>query len=232
MKISVVIPAYNEESYLRRTIESLKNQSLKANEIIVVDNGSTDKTKEVAKSLGAKVIAEEKKGVGFARKAGFEKAFYDIIVTTDADTAFPKNWLSRIEKTFTENPRVIAVGGPYQFDTEKHKLAIKIMTKVWIWGDKILNLGNNIPGVNMAVLKKAYLKTKGFRKKYYEDLDLSLQLKKQGKVVFLKNLVVTTSYRRYAKKGFLKTVWEYMKNYYGVRFKKSDIHVEDVRETR
>jgi len=229
MKISVVIPAYNEESYLRRTIESLKSQSLKANEIIVVDNGSTDKTKEVAESLGAKVITEEKKGVGFARRAGFEKALYDIIVTTDADTIFPKNWLSRIEKTFTENPRVIAVGGPYQFDTEKHKLAIKIMTGVWIWGDKILNLGNNIPGVNMAVLKKAYLKTEGFRKKYYEDLDLSLQLKKRGKVVFLKNLVVTTSYRRYAKKGFLKTVWEYMKNYYIIRFHKTDIHMEDIR---
>jgi len=149
MKISVVIPAYNEERYLRRTIRSLKNQTLKANEIIVVDNGSTDKTKEVAESLGAKVIIEKRKGVGFARRAGFEKALYDIIVTTDADTIFPKNWLSRIEKTFAENPRVIAVGGPYQFDTKKHKLAIKIMTKVWVWGDKILNLGNNIPGVRI-----------------------------------------------------------------------------------
>ncbi len=230
MKISVVIPAYNEENYLKSTLESLKKQALKPFEIIVVDNGSTDKTGEVAKSLGVKVILEKKKGIGFARKIGFEEALGDIIATTDADTILPKDWLLKISKTFKKNSNIIAVGGPYNFNTNKYKLIIKIVSKIWIFGDRILNSGNNIPGVNMAVLKKAYFKVGGFREiNYFEDLDLSLRLKKIGKVVFLKDLLVTTSFRRYQEKGIFKTIIRYMSDYFRFIFKRSEIHMDDVR---
>lgn len=232
-KISVVIPAYNEEKYIGRTLESLKKQTLKPYEVIVVNNDSRDKTEEVAKSMGAEVVFEKEKSIGAARKAGFEKAQGDIIATTDADTILPKDWLLRMAKTFLGDSRIVALGGTYKFDSPKHQLTVKLISEIWILCDKILNFGNNIPGVNMAVKKEAYNKIGGFRKNYnyYEDLDLSLRLRKIGKTVFLKNLVVITSYRRYAKDGFFKTVFNYMRDYCRLRFRKKDIKMEDVRKT-
>ena len=233
MNISVVIPAYNEEKYIKRTLESLQKQTLKRYEIIVVDNDSEDKTKKAAESFGVKVIQEKRKGCGFARRTGFQNTRGDIIVTTDADTILPKDWLSRIKNAFVKNPDVIAVGGPYRLNSKKYKRITNIIAKLWTLCDRALNAGNNIPGVNMAVLKSAYNEIGGFKRgKSYEDLDLSLRLKKHGKVLFLNDLVVTTSFRRYAQKGFFRTAWEYMKNYYKVRFRKKKINMEDVRETK
>jgi len=230
MKISVVVPAYNEEKYIKRTLESLKKQSLKPYEVIVVDNGSTDKTKEISELLGAKVILEKNKGIGFARRAGFKAASGDVIATTDADTILSADWLFKISNAFLKNKEIIAVGGPYKFDTDKYKIIIKTVSLIWIFGDRILNWGNNIPGVNMAVSKEAYQKSGGFKKIYYfEDLDLSLRLKRIGKVLFLRNLEVTTSFRRYIKKGIFKTAFSYMKHYFVYIFKKHDVVMDDVR---
>jgi len=233
MIISVVIPAYNEEKYIKRTLDSLQNQQLKANEIIVVDNGSTDKTVGICESMGVKIVKEPKKGIGLARKAGFSKAIGDIIATTDADTILPPDWLYKIKNAFEKNSDVVAVGGPYIFDIQKHKIALKIVSLIWIWGDRVINRGNNVPGVNMAVRKKAYLEVGGYKKdKYFEDLDLSLRLRKKGKVLFLRNILVVTSYRRYASQGFLKTVLNYIKDYHRFIFKGKDVHMEDIREEK
>lgn len=231
MKISVVIPAYNEEKYITKTLESLNNQTHKAWEIIVVDNNSTDKTANASKNMRAKIIQENKKGIGYARRAGFNSASGDIIATTDADTILPKNWLLKINETFNENKDIVAIGGPYMFDTKKKKILIKIISKIWIWGDSFLNSGNNIPGVNMAVKKHAYEAVGGFRNnKYFEDLDLSLRLKKYGKILFLKDLLVTTSFRRYENQGFFRTAITYMKNYLKYLKNKSEIKMKDIRE--
>lgn len=229
-KISVVIPAYNEEKYITKTLESLKKQISPPFEIIVVDNNSGDRTKEIAKSFGVKVIIEKIKGTGAARKKGFENASGEIIATTDADTILPPNWLYKIKEAFLKNPEIIAVGGPYRFDSKKYKIFVEFFAWIWIFLDKIFNKGNNIPGVNMAVLKSAYKKVGGFKNCGYEDLDLSLRLKKYGKVLFLKDLLVITSFRRYAQKGFFKTVWKYMKNYYKMRFRNKNVYMEDIRE--
>lgn len=233
MKISVVIPAHNEERYIKRTLESIQKQTHKPYEVIVVDNNSTDKTGGIAKKMGVKVLYEKNKGCGFARKAGFEAAKGDIIATTDADSILPAYWIYRINKAFLKDPDAIAVGGPYRFDTNKYRIIQKIVAGIWVFFDKILNAGNNLPGVNMAVKKNAYKETGGFKKNLnFEDLDLSLRLKKHGKVIFLKNLVVLTSFRRYNEKGAFKTTFNYMKNYLKVRFGKGNVYMEDIRETK
>lgn len=87
MKISVIIPAYNEEKGIAKTIKRIPKEVF---EIIVVDNNSTDKTAEVAKKLGAKVIKETRQGYGYALQKGFAVARGDIIVTTDADGQYPE----------------------------------------------------------------------------------------------------------------------------------------------
>lgn len=93
--ISVVIPTYNEEESIKNTIEEIqkvmkKNKIYKGSEIIVVNDGSTDKTKEVAESCGAIVVNNPiNMGYGFSLKRGIKEARNEIIVITDADLTYP-----------------------------------------------------------------------------------------------------------------------------------------------
>lgn len=84
--ISVVIPCYNEEEGVEVVIKSLPEF---IDEVVVVDNNSTDRTSEVAEKLGARVILEKKKGYGAAYKAGLPAVKGDITVTMDGDGTYP-----------------------------------------------------------------------------------------------------------------------------------------------
>lgn len=92
-KISVVLPTINEEKGIGKTIDSINKEYFKKNnwdlEILVIDGDSKDKTQEIAKSKGAKVVVDKRKGYGRAYKTGFSKASGDIIVTGDADATYP-----------------------------------------------------------------------------------------------------------------------------------------------
>jgi dolichol-phosphate hexosyltransferase len=86
LTISAVIPCYNEQDGIGKVVKSLPNF---IDEIIVIDNNSSDKTSEVAKSFGANVIFEQRKGYGRAYKTGFAAVKNDIIVTMDGDASYP-----------------------------------------------------------------------------------------------------------------------------------------------
>src|SRR5437763_970821 len=100
MKISVVIPVYNEEKYLHDCLTALQHQTRKADEIIVVNNNSTDSSAQIAEKLGARVVNESKQGMIFARNRGFNEATGDVIARCDADTRVPPDWLEKIEHHF------------------------------------------------------------------------------------------------------------------------------------
>src|SRR3990170_4121965 len=114
--ISVVIPAFNEEKLFPQCLESLKNQNYAGKcEVIVVDNASTDSTARVAGEFGAKVVFCPRRGVVYARQAGAQVASGDIIVQGDADTVYPKDWLSRIARHFVSHPRSVALAGSFVY---------------------------------------------------------------------------------------------------------------------
>ena len=100
--VSIVIPALNEEEGIGAVLSQIPTVALKSIgydvEVIVVDNGSTDRTAEIAQSYGARVIAEEKRGYGNAYKAGFSHATGDIIATGDADSTYPLDQLPLLLK--------------------------------------------------------------------------------------------------------------------------------------
>ncbi len=111
--LSVIIPAYNEEALIGKCLESLLNQDLdkKFFEVIVVDNASTDSTSQIAKRYLFRLIKEPRKSVVIARQTGVEASRGRIIVSADADTFYPSNWLARIKKDFDTNPDIIALVG-------------------------------------------------------------------------------------------------------------------------
>lgn len=105
MKISVIIPVYNEEKYIVPCLKSLLKQEEKPDEIIVVDNNCTDKTIPLVRKYPVKIVKEKKQGIVFARNHGFNIATGDIIARIDADSTAPKNWVQTIKKNFSKEKK-------------------------------------------------------------------------------------------------------------------------------
>ncbi len=96
-KITVIIPCLNEEQGIEQV---LRRMPAFVDQVIVVDNASTDRTYEVARSLGAHVIREEVRGYGRSYKKGFSQATGDIIVTLDGDHSYPPDAISYLLEAF------------------------------------------------------------------------------------------------------------------------------------
>ena len=203
VKISVIIPTFNEEKFLGNCLKSLKEQDFKDFEIIVVDNNSTDKTREVAKNFNVILVSEKRQGVAFARNKGAKIAKGEILAFTDADTILPKNWLSRIFEEFEKDKNLIAFGGSCEFYSGPlcAKLASKFLLKLFLILDKFFSQGFNLMGCNMAIRKSVFFKISGFNEnlKMNEDVEISYRLRKIGKVKFDFNFKVKTSGRRFSK---------------------------------
>lgn len=198
MKISVVVPAFNEEKYIRNCLESLKNQEMPADDIIVVDNNCTDKTINIAKKYPVRIIKEKKRGIIFARNTGFNAAKHEIIARCDADTIVPKNWVKRIKLNFAKK-KIDGLTGPASF----YDLPFPTLffTIAYLKGMKIIQKGKNtLIGPNMALTKKIWNKVRGEvcldEKKVHEDIDLALHINRYGKIDFDSTLVVAASARR------------------------------------
>jgi glycosyltransferase involved in cell wall biosynthesis len=96
-RITVIMPCLNEEQGIEQV---LRRMPAFVDEVIVVDNGSTDRTSEVAQSYGARVIREDARGYGRAYKKGFAFATGDIIVTLDGDHSYPPDAISYLLEAF------------------------------------------------------------------------------------------------------------------------------------
>ena len=201
MNISVVIPAFNEEKLLGKCLESLQKQIEKPFEIIVVDNNSTDKTAEIAKQFGAKVITEKQQGISYARNAGFNATRGEIIARLDADTeAFP-NWILRIRKDI-ETDNKDAVTGPAYYTDPSSKLRFSHLVSAYYFQFlKLIYKNYMLFGPNMALKRALWEKVKNEvcmdNTKVHEDFDLAIHLWKYAKIEFDKDLLVTTSPRRW-----------------------------------
>lgn len=97
LKLTVIIPCLNEEQGIERVLEKMPAF---VDEVIVVDNGSTDRTAEVARRFGATVIREEVRGYGRSYKRGFAHATGDVIITLDGDHSYPVDALSYLLEAF------------------------------------------------------------------------------------------------------------------------------------
>src|ERR1700739_879160 len=119
MKVSFSVPAYNEEERIARCLESVQKEIARAGmerecEIVVVNNASTDRTKEIAQRFaGVKVVDEPRKGLTFARQAGFEHSSGELIACIDSDTMLPAGWLDTVISEFNSDSKLVALTGPF-----------------------------------------------------------------------------------------------------------------------
>lgn len=210
MLVSVVIPAYNEEKYIAKTLKSLVNQLHPGfnYETIVVDSRSVDQTAKIAESYGAKVLRIPKKTPAFARQKGIEAARGEIIVCLDADTFVPKDYLTTIVSEFRKNPSLVGLTGI--IDGWGGSFWQNFLYK---WVNTLFLLINYLlgrpgfQGQSFAFRKEVFHKVGGFRTDLHtgEDFDLGIRMSRVGKVKFLLKTVGISSLRR-TKEGLSKTV--------------------------
>jgi glycosyltransferase involved in cell wall biosynthesis len=117
-KISITIPVYNGEKYLRKCLESVFAQDCELHEIIIINNNSTDKTAEIIKSYQSThsnlvYVFESVQTRGAARNAGLRAVTGDIIVMTDVDCVVPTDWVRLLTKLIVEGKERVTTGYQY-----------------------------------------------------------------------------------------------------------------------
>jgi glycosyltransferase involved in cell wall biosynthesis len=122
--VSIVVPAFNEEQYIRRCLEALARQYHPHFEIetIVVDGSSTDRTREIAHEYGVRLVVQQHRGIAQARQMGFEAARGEIIASTDAESAPPRDWLMRLVAGLHSTPDVVGSATLYRYPVKDPKL--------------------------------------------------------------------------------------------------------------
>ena len=216
--ISVVIPAFNEEAYLPACLDALmQNVGDKALEIIVVDNNSTDGTKQViARYPAVTYVFEPEKGITRARQRGLLSASGDIVAYVDADTRPPPGWIDQIAQNFAADAGLACLSGPYSF-YDLSGIRDKISTGWFVTARPLYKLtGYMMVGGNFAMPRAILHEMGGFDDRiefYGEDVDIAKRASKFGKVRFSPEFVMPTSGRRLKKQGLLKMAGLYFINY-------------------
>ena len=148
-----------------------------------------------------KIICETRQGIGSARESGFSSALSEIVASTYADSLVPQDWISKIFGEFWADKDLKGLVGTYIFDS-KPKLFNFLSKNVMGLADylhRILTGSFAFRGINFAIRRNAWKKAGGFNTKIsaLEDVDLSLRVGKFGKIKYLPDLAVNTSYRRF-----------------------------------
>ena len=200
MKVSIIISVFNEENYINSCLKSLNNQLVKPDEIIVVDNNSTDNTINIVKKYPkVKIIKESIQGMTPARNHGFNEAKGDILIKCDADTNLPKNTIKIIRDRFIKD-NIIALTTPVIFGDLIGVRKLPWIYYIYMIIPKLIIGYYPFNGPCYAIKKSIWQKVKNSvcldDKQVHEDIDLSFHIKKFGSIYFEKDLLIFSSARR------------------------------------
>lgn len=203
MKVSIVIPAYNEEKIIGDCLRAIEGQTRAPDEVIVVDNNSKDRTSEIAKSFSfVRVVHEPNQGMIQARNRGVSEATGDIIARCDADTFVSPTWIEAITNSFA-NADVDAISGPaYYYDLPAKEFFKSLQEIIFFKTWKFFKHHETMFGSNMAFTKSIWNKVLPNLAQYdedmHEDMDLAIHIHRiGGKIRFVPSMVANISARRF-----------------------------------
>lgn len=217
-RFSVIIPTYHEEAAIGRTLSSIERAcNSHSIETIIVDAGSTDRTREVAGSYTNNIHILEKRGIALARNYGASIAKGDVLVFLDSDTVVPERFFDELSQAFGRR-KVCGVNcnvmpSPHSLPKRRERIFYSLWSKARNVFYRIRACGTGENGI--IVRKDTFDKTGGFDESMntMEDLDFVFRASKQGKFIFLDNLTLTESMRRLRDFGLLKFSRLYIYNF-------------------
>ena len=106
-KFSIIVPVYNVEKYIKKCLDSIKNQSFKDYEVIIVNDGTQDNSMDIVNDYNFKVINQKNQGLSAARNKGVEKAKGEYLLFIDSDDYIEKDLLKEINKSLSNNPDLV-----------------------------------------------------------------------------------------------------------------------------
>ncbi len=208
--LSIIIPTYIEEKHIGDLLKRLNPQLAEGDEILIVDSFSGDRTAEIARRYGARVVFQPKTGNGLARTAGAKEARNDIIVFMDADCIPSDDFAKRIRSHFG-SPHIVAVGGLdlYHTDSGLRKFVYDAFSKSVFFSARVTHYMTGkywLASNNCAFRRDVFLSAGGYRSVICEDTDLTRRLPPSRNVVYDSKLQISLSDRRFRKDGFSKTL--------------------------
>jgi glycosyltransferase involved in cell wall biosynthesis len=223
LSLSVIVCAHNEARYVAACLHSVLAQTRPPDELLVVNNASTDETRAVALEIPhVRVMDEARKGLVLAREAGRRATSGDVLVYLDADCRAPLTWLARVERHFRRDARLIALSAPYRFYDwdwwgrtliRAYDITLVPATQLLV---HVLRLGTIFYGGNFAVRREALDRIGGFDTTiefHGEDTNLGRRLLKVGKVGLYRDCFLHTSARRYVAMGKAAVFRLYVRNF-------------------
>ena len=229
MRISFVIPAYNEEANIGACIEAIQREIARTSadaEIIVANNSSTDSTKEIAvRHAGVRVVDEPHKGITWARQAGYMASTGALVANIDADVRIPSGWLTTVFSRFEKYPELVALSGPFIYGDLS--LWAQMLTRIFyalglmssLASELLKGGGAMLQGGNFVLRRDALERIGGFNTEiefYGEDTDMALRIANEGRVEWTFDLPVYSSGRRLKQEGVLRTGALYAANHFAI----------------
>ena len=224
MTVTVIVCAHNEEAFVAACLHSLLAQTRIPDEILVINNASSDRTGEVARAVArVRVVDEPSKGLVKARERGRREARGDLLVYLDADCRAPIFWLERIVARFSRQPSLVALSGNYRFydwdwwgRTLLRAYDFTLGPGTQFLVRYVLRLGVVFYGGNFAVRRQALERIGGFDTSiefHGEDTNLGRRLFAVGRVDLAYDCFLFTSARRYHVMGKGQVFRLYVRNF-------------------
>jgi glycosyltransferase involved in cell wall biosynthesis len=194
---SIIIPLYNKENYIRKSIESVLNQSLEDFELIIVDDGSTDNGGDIVKGIKdsrIRLIEQTNKGVSITRNNGVKLAKFDYIAFLDADDWWDVNFLSNMKNLIDSYPGAGIYGSSYYIVKNKQKREAPIgldpnfkMGLISYLQVYAKNLCMPLTSISVVIPKSILEEKNGFssKLKFGEDFDLWLRIALKDPIAFI-----------------------------------------------
>lgn len=245
MRVSFVIPAYNEERRLPHCLAAVERELARTPcdaEVVVVNNASTDRTGDIARGYSwVRVVDEPSKGLVRARHAGYRATTGELVANVDADTMLPEGWLATVLEEFGSDKNLAALSGPFIY----HDLSFfhRMLTKIFYFfgylsylvNHYVLRGGAMLQGGNFIIRREHFDRVGGFDTSiefYGEDTDVARRISKAGKVKWTFNLPMYASGRRLKHEGAFMTGVRYAVNYFYVllRGKPLSVAYTDIRK--
>jgi len=181
--VSLIIPAFNAERTLAECLEACLRQTLPADEIFVVDDGSADDTKAIALRYPVTYLWQENRGPAAARNLGANAATGDVLVFTDSDCVPEPEWLERLIAGF-DAERIVGVGGSYGIRNDSSWLARLVHEEIVLRHERLAGEVDFLGSFNVAYRRDAFMAAGGFDETFArasgEDNDLAYRLQDAG----------------------------------------------------